>query len=466
MTMRASGLVALCLVVTLLAEGEGVQQILDRIQPSDAKGWLQVSLACEKAGYLREAEDFLEKACTLDPEDADIASRFARVLDARVKALDPNEDIYADRVFEVADRAERAGLKRFAEELCVDIVGDGRRAGICPTHAGANARLGRVLTPWGTYEDAELFGDIAKIQQSREAERKLLAMLTPWQRSAYAAKKAVEARGVECDCIAQPPFLIAVQRSDKASAEVRAEDFRRIVAHLYVTFRREFADDIPFEELFEGAKAELVLPLVVYDSKSTYMAQNPGVPEWLGGHFDPDSGWVQTFASTGKPYEQIFHDCTLQLLAAATRVKGGKDTNCFWLAEGLATTLECAHREANNDFIIGAKSRQYLPMIQQFLKRKKEAPLGDILSKSYQQFRIEQSQFDPFKAQMYVGLHMSEAWSITFFLQTYDDGKYADKLHAFLRKEVAGEGSFDTFKSIFGMIEDDWRKYISGLSPD
>ncbi len=446
-----------------------VQKIIDAVKPNTAKDWIQVAETCKTYGFNKEADEYVEKACGMAPDDPEIGNRFKGILQARMQALNTQSDSYADDVFKIAEQADKVGLKKFCEDLCVDLVGDGRKKGICPQHPGANKRLDRVLTPYGKYEDRELFEALGQVTTDRAAEEKMLAGLTPWERNFYKKKKDLEKSGLKCLCVQEPPYMIAVQESLAYAAEVEAKDFAVVAQHLYKLFRKEYADKFNITDIFEGPKAEEVLQIIVYDSKKTYMEKNPGIPEWAGGHFSPAEGNIQMYHGGGKPYETVFHEGTHQLVGAATRLKGGKDTNMFWFTEGIATFFEDFKRDENLDFVIGIKSRQYLPVIQQFLKVKKHVPFKDIIGKSYMQFRIEQSQLDAYKQELFVGLHYAESWSIVYFLYTYENGKYKEKFNQYFEKEISGQGTLENFKAIIGEpadLEKEWAAYIGNLKLD
>lgn len=451
--------------------GPTYEKIVAKVNPQDARGWLTVSDTCRQYQLNKEADEALAKACAMKPDDPEIGKRYEGLLTSRYQALDPKDENYADKVFAIAEEAEKAGLKRLCEDICLFIVGDRVKVkGINPKHPGANKKLGRVLTPWGEYEDAELFAGLSEISGNLEAERKMLESLTPWQRKAYQMKKEIEKSGMKCVCVSEKPYLIAVQENPAYSAEIIAEDFRKVAEHLYKLFRKEYAEKFAITDLFEGDQAEEVLPIIVYDSKKTYIEKNPGTPDWAGGHFEPGTGWIKMFKETGKPYETVFHEGTHQLVGAATRLKGGKDTNMFWFTEGIATYFEDFRRDANGDFVIGIKSRQYLPEIQRAIRAKKHISFDKIIGKSYMQFRIEQSQIqDPFQQNAFVGLHYSQSWSIAYFLYTYDNGKYREKFNEYFLKEISGEGTLQNFVSIFGdlaTLEKEWLGYIGDMKLD
>lgn len=485
-----SGAIALVLVVVLvlvLKKQDGTTQdgdtqrdngaartyekIVATVNPADARGWLQVSDTCRTYGLTKEADEALAKACKMKPDDPEISKRMRGLIESRLQALDPKGDDYADQVFQLALEAEKVGLAKLCEDLCVLIVGvPPNKKGIHPKHPGANKKLGRILTPWGDYEDAELYAGLSQILEDLEAERKMLERLTPWQRKAYQMKKDIEKSGMKCVCVSEKPYLIVVQESPAYSEDIIAEDFRKAAEYLYKLFRREYAEKFQLTALFEGEQAEEVLPLIVYDSKNTYIEKNPGTPEWAGGHFEPATGWIKMFKDTGKPLETVFHEGTHQLVAAATRLKGGKDTNMFWFTEGIATYFEDFRRDQNGDFVIGIKSRQYLPQIQQAIRAKKYIPFKDLIGRSYMEFRMQQSQIrDPYQQNAFVGLHYSQSWSIAYFLNTYDNGKYRDKFNEYFNMEISGNGTLENFVKIFGdlaTLEKEWLDYTSNMKLD
>ncbi|GEM_PF-3246389 len=483
-----SGAIALILIVVLVfvlkkesnkpAGGNGVdesaitpQKIFEKCKPADARGWLEYSDTLRKYGFLKEADEALGKACGMKPDDPEIAKRYESLLNSKVQALDPKTDKYDDKVFAIAEEAEKAGLKKLCEDICVFIVGDRVKVkGINPKHPGANKKLGRKLTMWGDWDDAELVDQLEQFAKTAEAERKMLDGLTPWQRKAYEMRREIEKSGMKCVCVSEKPYLIAVQENPAYSAEIIAEDFRKVAEHLYKLFKKEYAEKFAITDIFEGEQAEEVLPIIVYDSKKTYIEKNPGTPDWAGGHFEPGTGWIKMFKETGKPYETVFHEGTHQLVGAATRLKGGKDTNMFWFTEGIATYFEDFKRDANGDFVIGIKSRQYLPEVQRAMRAKTHMTFDKIIGKSYMEFRIQQSQIrDPFQQNQFVGLHYAESWSIAYFLNTFDNGKYRDKFNEYFLKEISGEGTLQNFVKIFGdlaTLEKEWFDFTTNLKLD
>ncbi|MEK7865094.1 MAG: DUF1570 domain-containing protein [Planctomycetota bacterium] len=485
-----SGVIALILIVVLVfvlkkhedtpknGNGNGdadagitYEKIIAKVNPTDARGWLTVSDTCRQYQLSKEADEALAKACGMKPDDPEIAKRYEAVLNSKMQGIDPKVDKYDDKVFAIAEEAEKAGLKKLSEDICVFIVGDRVKIkGINPKHPGANKKLGRKLTMWGDWDDAELVDQLEQFAKTADAERKMLDGLTPWQRKAYQMKKDIEKSGMACVCVSEKPYLIAVQENAAYSAEIIAEDFRKVAEHLYKLFRKEYAEKFDITDIFEGDQAEEVLPIIVYDSKKTYVEKNPGTPEWAGGHFEPATGWIKMFKETGKPYETVFHEGTHQLVGAATKLKGGKDTNMFWFTEGIATYFEDFKRDGNGDFVIGIKSRQYLPEVQRAMRAKQHLTFDKIIGKSYMQFRIEQSQIrDPFQQNQFVGLHYAESWSIAYFLNTYDNGKYHDKFNEYFLKEISGEGTLPNFVKIFGdlaTLEKEWFDFTTNLKLD
>lgn len=486
----AAGLLAAVGLVFVLKDGappeptpedrgkKGFQQIVDDIQPKDAKGWMAVARACRENGLKKEFEESVEKALKLAPGDEEIASEYASIVRGWVEALDREQRDYADQLFAIGERVEAAGLKKLAMDLYEQIAGDGlgkrlsKIPGIAPKHPKANKKLGRVLTDYGTYEAEDLWNDIKGKLADMSKRDAILNSLPPWNRKAYLKKEDIEKRiggKMKFKVVDQKPYLVAVQDSNQYSPELLAEDYRRVVEELYRLFQAEYSKKFGLEKVFETDDTAEVLPIIVYDSWETYREQNPDMPDWAGGHFNTLTGDIEVYRKHGDlNYETIFHEGAHQLVGAATKALGAKHTNTHWLSEGIACYFGAFRRDERFQIRLGAVNDEYLGTIRRFARKGKHLPFEKFVARMYGEFVLEQSQLDPFSQQLFVDLSYAQAWAFVYFLRNYENGKYRDKFDEYFKEELHGRGSIEVFTKIFGdvkTIEKEFLTYINALKP-
>lgn len=480
-----AGLIALIVVFVVLnrnhdkptagggdAHEKGYEYLLKLHHPTTAREWFELATDCKANHFTKEYEESLEKAVSMSPDDSEIAGAYRELVASWVAALHRDARDFVDQYFAIGERIEKAGLKKDAEDIYIDIAGDGikrnsQHPGIAPLNSKANAKLDRVLTPYGSYEDRETY-EAVKDKLANFAERdKILAQLQPFERKVFLKREEFEKRGLKFKVKAEKPYMVAMQDSPGYAAELKADEFCQVVRDLYKTFRSEYAEKFGLEEIFEGEKAEEVLPIIVYDSHETYMAQNPGIPDWAGGHFSPVDGNIQIYMGVSDPYETIFHEGTHQLVAAATRIRGAKDTNTHWLTEGIACYFEAFKRDDQFQIHLGAVSQAYLPLVQLFAAKGKCTPFESFLGRDYGTFMEEQDAIeDPVRRKTFVDLAYAQSWAVVYFFRNFDSGKYRDKFDEYFKTEIEGKGSLDAFKKIFGdvkTIETEWTGYVKGL---
>ncbi len=488
----AAGLVVLVVVLFMVLKKDddgpkpsddrakkGAEEIVKAHNPQNARGWLDVAHDCRQNGFMKEYEEYLEKAAKLGPEDEEIVPEYTALVGTWIGALDQQHRDYADGYLAVAERVEGVGLKKLALDLYEQIAGDGlgkrlsKIPGIAPKHPIANKKLGRVLTDYGTYEPEDLWEDIKGKLSDMSKRDEVLKGLPAWNRKAYLKKEDIEKREggkMKFKVVDQRPYLVAVQDSKEYSPELLADAYREVVEQLYKVFRAEYSTKFGLEKVFEEDDTAEVLPIIVYDSRETYMAENPGMPNWAGGHYSTLTGDIEVYRKAGDlNYDTIFHEGAHQLVGAATKALGAEDTNTHWLSEGIACYFGAFKRDERLQIRLGAVSDEYLGTVQRAARKGKHLPFDKFVARMYGEFVREQAGFDDeFQQQQFVDLSYAQAWAFVYFLRNYENGKYRDKFDEYFKEELKGKGSIEVFTRIFGdvkALEKEWLTYINALKP-
>lgn len=250
------------------------------------------------------------------------------------------------------------------------------------------------------------------------------------------------------------PFYFCMETSETYCAELMLQQFADYGKNLFDEFQSRYGS------LFQTAKVleDQVCFVYVFRDRMRY-ANSTLAPYWFAGHFEMTSGNVFMYKDTQKLVETIFHLCTHQLVDAisSNRNPSGVATKASamcWFSEGLSTYFEGFRHGADGSVILGALSTEYLPVVKRLMADPKRLRLDRLMRMSYDEFSRKK---DDLNYHLTIG---AQSWSVVYFLNTYEGGKYSTAFKDYFQAEVDGKGSYEAAKTAFGDLDALDKEYV------
>jgi hypothetical protein len=330
----------------------------------------------------------------------------------------------------------------------------------------ANEMAGMVLFA-GKWEPADW---VKELTEANEANRKIIAELDAKYGKGKGQKifpvlnritTSPKLSSAKWTALYVEPYAVIIEDSKTYSEEIITEKFGELLQCLYKSFYGRYGKLLGMDDMNE------VVPVIVCKDTASYH-EKFDVPEWAGGHFSPLDRFLVVYHGGDDLYETVFHEGTHQLVFFAR--KGRMPSDLFWFTEGISTFHEAFKRTPDGKgFTLYHVSPDRLDAIKGMITSKKFEPLTSFMSLLYGQFWAESEDRGNPDAAAKGYRRYCEAWSLVYFLNTADNGKYREKWERYLKAEVEGKGGVKTVKEIFGdlaALEEEWKQYVIGLKAD
>ncbi len=237
------------------------------------------------------------------------------------------------------------------------------------------------------------------------------------------------------------------------------EEFANLVAghmeSIYEEYRRRFPD---YEQRSPGRR----FTINVFSRRRDYNDAIPSRVRGTAGVFIPGQRLLASFKE-GRTQEQVlrtlYHEGFHQFLHEYV----GTDVP-LWVNEGFAEYFSEATWDGNR-FRTGQRPWQRLHVVQSAIEEGKHIPLRELFLVDNDEWLAAVREDDT-----RANLQYSQAWSVVHFLVHARGGRFRERLFEYLRSISAGDSRAKAFEGSFGTniggMEDAWKRYVTGLSPD
>ncbi len=178
----------------------------------------------------------------------------------------------------------------------------------------------------------------------------------------------------------------------------------------------------------------------------------PGT-EFIISHFE--QGYQKNFSST------LLHESVHQLNDSLLYSPDARKS--IWVNEGLATYFAHTEMESDGSLIFGkidkspANAEGLLNVLKKAMKKKKHKRVWELIECHDREEFYDNEE----------GIYYAESWLFIHFLLHHQGGKYRKSFVKFLRDEIDGNGSLESFKKIFGddlkPLDKEFRSYVLRL---
>lgn len=434
----------------LSPEQQAYRNLVDRAASQDAQAQFSLALAAEKAFGEEKMLEHLRKSLEINPSNERALSKARLVYATKARAAK-------------SDPAARLSLAKFCDGLHLDHEKKREAARVLtadPKNAEAAALLGLTEVD-GRLEPAVVAEAIRKAETDRVAEQARVEALPKHDRDVARAVKKLQAEfGPVFEWKDDKPFLVCVMKDASYSIQNKMGYITEQLRAMYNEFFKRYGEKFDLK----GMDEEVII-VWVFNNPENYRAYAHVGPN-VGGHYEPQHRRLVLYHGTYDPYETVFHEGTHQLVHFATLIHGEAFSNSFWFQEGIACFFEAVKHGADGKWVVATMNRERLMGIQQMIRMKREAPLEKLVKLRYGMVNLnaagDEKNLDP-------GEWYAQSWSMIYFLNTYENGKYKDKFEEYFKAEITGKGSYESFVKIVGdpkLLEPEWREYIKGLKAD
>jgi hypothetical protein len=378
---------------------------------------------------------------------------------------------YADRLFELAERAAEMGQLSLAFQWANETLYAN------PDHANGRRVLGYVryggrwLTPYGGRMAAAgkswhpKFGWIASADVARYDAGERFVDGRWISAEAHTARHSSLKNGWQ---IRTDHFLITTNHSLETAAELaaRLERLHQVWRQLFAGF---YLSENEIRRLFAGQREprRQVRPFRVYyhRTKDEYIdalrSRQPRIAETLGIYFDTHRE-AHFFAGSDPDAGTLYHEAVHQLFQesrpAASHIGEGAN---FWIVEGVATYFETLREHASLDsgpyFTVGESTAGRLPAARDRLTSGFYVPLAELT-----QLGKQEVQQHPEIAKLY-----SQSAGMTAFLMHAAGGRFREPLVQYLKAVYEGRDRQDSLADAVGEsyqeIDAKYRRYMESL---
>lgn len=273
-------------------------------------------------------------------------------------------------------------------------------------------------------------------------------------------------------------FLVALQQGETYAAVIVSNEYKRVLDALYRHFATEYADVLKGRERME------LVPIYIFRNRAGYLQygkeQNKlGLLQYAGGHYDGKLKIMMTFRKKNtSPIEVVLHEATHVLMHYLKNHRPKKVTDLFWLQEGIADF--CAGFRATADGIelgkinrgrwkaikqihaLEARQRRRTMTFQQLINYHQGHWFGMLQSRDPRVVRSRGQQ---------MGIIYAKAWALFHFLHHGNNGKYRQRLKAFIRSSIESDQSINAFNKAFAGIsmqelEREFYRYVDQLQDE
>ncbi|MBI2898829.1 MAG: hypothetical protein HYY17_01455 [Planctomycetes bacterium] len=249
------------------------------------------------------------------------------------------------------------------------------------------------------------------------------------------------------------PFLVAVERGERYSADVVIKEYASRLTELHDFFRREFASAVELPEIDE------VLAVVVLSSRESYDAYTRRVNDGeehspqIRGVYEFTRGRIVTYHDPMAPFEVILHEGVHQLVHCYTKRLGreGSASTTQWFQEGLGTYFEGFRRTGDGQIFLDPEvNRLRLPAVKQAILDQKRtftplAVLTGMTIDGFWSWYREQRRADDLMATRLAQVFYAESWALVYFLRARG-GNYRRAFDEYFRLELEGRGGKEGFE--------------------
>ncbi len=277
-----------------------------------------------------------------------------------------------------------------------------------------------------------------------------------------------------------PPYLLAVESSERYIGTQVIEDYGRRLATLYDAFLREF-DALQLPGVTD------VLTVIVLNSRESFdrycvEREKKKMASQIKGIYEYNRRRIVVYYDVHAPYEVLFHEGVHQLVHHYTLRETGETRaqHMYWFQEGLGTYFEGFRRVGDQVVVDPKVNRGRLPLLRDVLQnsesRRSFIPLSVLVGMTVDDFwewyekGKEGSEADATEAIQKAHLYYAESWAFVHFLRQME-GFYQKTFDDYFRAEIRGEGGKEVFEDLvranLGMelaeLEDKFVAYVLAL---
>ena len=249
------------------------------------------------------------------------------------------------------------------------------------------------------------------------------------------------------------PYVLLVQRDKSGREDQVAEAWGQTLRDLARTFDEKFGAPLNVGQM------DRVTPIVVLRDDKEYAKymrrRDPFAPVVSGGHFEPYSNRLVCYLRN--PTEDrtlLFHEGTHQIVNFAQRnaPSTAHAQQGFWFSEGMAEYF-AGHGQTwkaelgRYRYVPGKIYEDKIDLLASAKERGDLFPIADLLD-----YRIKdevKEREDSSKSRKR-SIAYAQGWGMVYFLNQWQNGKYADQFMDYLKSEFSGNSGMSAFRSAFG----------------
>lgn len=267
------------------------------------------------------------------------------------------------------------------------------------------------------------------------------------------------------------PYLVAAEKKPNVDPETIAREYGEILGSLYKVFYENFGELLGIEPIRRP------IVVLVYDSKDSYRRMRESRPdlglpneEFIAGYYSPETGILTQWRQPNL-WEVMFHEGTHQLVDYSRKKWNVPHWQISpWFNEGFADFMsghesELVYDEEQKKFVrtfrLGRFIKHRFATLQDLLLSGDALSLRDLVHLDYLTFQMAwENQAGNGENQRLTSAVYAEGWGLCMFLNWFDDGKYRETFHEFMRDEIHGKGGGERFEELFYLeSEEDWADF-------
>jgi hypothetical protein len=257
------------------------------------------------------------------------------------------------------------------------------------------------------------------------------------------------------------PFLVCLEKSATYDPKITMGLFEDVMKSAREFFLGQYGEMLGMRDM-----SGEVLVVWIWKDKRTYH-EKTGAPGFAGGHYDHSTKNLYVYKGTDDIYATLFHEGTHMLVDFSR--KGVPESGLFWFTEGVACYFQGWKRDAKGNIVHGMPAKDWYRCIKEGVRAEappqvKYEPLEKFMALDYATFMRQSS--DPRANQVRGVIRYGQAWSLVWFFNNAEGGKYKSKWEDYLKREIAGKGGFEAVKDVFGdlnKLEEEWKAYVKAL---
>lgn len=291
------------------------------------------------------------------------------------------------------------------------------------------------------------------------------------------------------------PYLLFIESVDEKTDEENHSRIGKILTSLYEHFTKKYRDILPKKE---GLTLFKFFSFKERDGFEEFFKKHywESAPKGMRAYYtDKTQDMVSYFGdadlSASFEYHKIFHEGVHQLVHHFKRFapdnEKERDSKAFWFEEGFAEFVapssgkideetkevtyifEGMYRQRLEEFWAHYQGgREYYFGLEQILRIRNK---GQLLTEIHSKFSHLYPEDGEKREEEMTSLYYAQAWFLFYFLNTFDNGKYREKLHRYLEEEFKDKGGGKTLLEIFNLkyfdelkpIEEEYTHYLEEL---